>query len=96
MLNVIASPLVAHTVIDTSPSVTGGTCELAFDTAGNGHVVYTNDTHNTLWYASWDGTNWKDASLVVEAGMGDGGELQKPDVDLLQVGPRPHSMEEKR
>ncbi|RKH47436.1 hypothetical protein [Corallococcus sicarius] len=57
--NVIASPLVAHTVIDTGPSVTGGTCEFAFDNAGNGHVVYTNDTHNTLWYASWDGTTWK-------------------------------------
>lgn len=57
--NVVASPLVAHTVIDTGPSVTGGTCELEFDNAGNGHVVYTNDTHNTLWYASWDGTTWK-------------------------------------
>lgn len=57
--NVIAAPLASNTVIDSSPDVTGGTCELAFDNAGKGHIVYTNDTHNTLWYGSWDGTTWK-------------------------------------
>ncbi|MCY1033346.1 hypothetical protein OV207_17970 [Corallococcus sp. BB11-1] len=56
--SVVAAPLATSAVIDPGPDVTGSVCELAFDDAGKGHVVYTNDTHNTLWYASWDGTTW--------------------------------------
>ncbi|RKH19838.1 hypothetical protein D7X74_05805 [Corallococcus sp. CA047B] len=57
--SVVASPLATSTGIDPGPDVTGSTCKLAFDDAGKGHAVYTNDTHKTLWYASWDGTSWK-------------------------------------
>ncbi|RYZ43585.1 MAG: hypothetical protein EOO71_02830 [Myxococcaceae bacterium] len=56
--SVVASPLASSMEIDPRPEVTGSTCELAFDDAGKGHVVYTNDTHKTLWYASWNGTTW--------------------------------------
>ncbi|RKG77835.1 hypothetical protein [Corallococcus terminator] len=56
--SVVAPALATSTVIDSGPDVTGSTCKLAFDDAGKGHAVYTNDTHKTLWYASWDGTTW--------------------------------------
>ncbi|MCE9667052.1 hypothetical protein LY474_04420 [Myxococcus stipitatus] len=57
--NVVGSSnLVASSAIDTSPDVTGGFCELTFDNAGNGHVVYFNDTHRGVWYGQWNGTSW--------------------------------------
>ncbi|NOK16683.1 hypothetical protein [Corallococcus carmarthensis] len=56
--NVVAAPLASSAAIDTGPDVTGSSCDIAFDSTGNGHVIYTNDTHNSLWYASWDGTSW--------------------------------------
>ncbi|WP_147443280.1 hypothetical protein [Corallococcus sp. AB011P] len=56
--NVVAAPLASNSAIDTRPDVTGSSCDIAFDSTGKGHVIYTNDTHNSLWYASWDGTSW--------------------------------------
>ncbi|WP_224367559.1 hypothetical protein [Hyalangium versicolor] len=56
--DVVAPALAASTQIDPSSDVTGSACELAFDNAGTGHMVYSNDTHHSLWYASWDGTTW--------------------------------------
>lgn len=56
--NVVAAPLSPSTVIDTGADVTGRVCELVFDASGRGHAVYTNDTRNSLWYATWDGTTW--------------------------------------
>lgn len=56
--SVMAAPLATSTVIDTGPDDTGGYCELAFDSTGTGHIVYTNDTRKSLWYASWNGTTW--------------------------------------
>ncbi|AGC45617.1 hypothetical protein MYSTI_04319 [Myxococcus stipitatus DSM 14675] len=57
--NVVGSAVVAPgTVVDPRPDVTGSFCKLAFDRAGKGHVIYLNDTHRSLWYASWDGTVW--------------------------------------
>ncbi|MFP2924616.1 hypothetical protein ACLESO_05250 [Pyxidicoccus sp. 3LG] len=55
---VSASATAANTAIDASPDVTGGFCELTFDSAGRGHIVYFNDTHRGLWYGLWDGTSW--------------------------------------
>lgn len=59
--NVLAGVTAAGpgTVVDSRPDVTGSFCKLAFDKAGKGHVLYLNDTHRSLWYASWDGTVWK-------------------------------------
>ena len=88
--NVIASPLASSTAIDTGPNVTGGTCELAFDNAGKGHVVYTNDTHNTLWYASWDGTTWK-TEQIDGPGLNNGGVFTaKPVLAIDPVSGTPH------
>jgi|GEM_PF-2261068 len=56
--NVVAAAVAPGTTIDAGPDVTGVLCELAFDTAGKGHLVYTNETHKGLWYATWDGTTW--------------------------------------
>ncbi|WP_224368119.1 hypothetical protein [Hyalangium versicolor] len=57
--NVVASPnLATNPAIDPSPDVTGGFCQLAFDNAGKGHVVYYNDTRHSLWYGQWDGSSW--------------------------------------
>ncbi|NTX35988.1 hypothetical protein HUA78_16195 [Myxococcus sp. CA033] len=57
--SVVASAVVVPvTGVDAGPDVTGVLCELAFDNAGKGHLVYTNETHRGLWYATWDGTTW--------------------------------------
>ncbi|QSQ15458.1 hypothetical protein [Myxococcus landrumensis] len=71
--NVVASAAVAPgTVVDPRPDVTGSTCKLAFDRAGKGHVIYLNDTHRSLWYASWDGTVWK-TEQIDGPGLNNGG-----------------------
>ncbi|WP_205525588.1 hypothetical protein [Pyxidicoccus trucidator] len=88
--SVVASPLAASTVIDPGPDVTGSTCELAFDDAGKGHVVYTNDTHNTLWYATWDGTTWK-TEQIDGPGFNTGGMfVTKPVLALDAATGTPH------
>ena len=70
--NVVAAPLASITAIDPGPEVTGSSCDIAFDDAGTGHVVYMNDTHNSLWYASWDGSTWK-REQIDGAGLNNGG-----------------------
>ncbi|MCP3065579.1 hypothetical protein LXT21_43120 [Myxococcus sp. K38C18041901] len=56
--NVVAAPVAAETDIDPTPDETGRFCELAFDNSGKAHLLYSNDTHRTLWYATLDGTTW--------------------------------------
>ncbi|RKH67340.1 hypothetical protein [Corallococcus aberystwythensis] len=70
--NVVAAPLASSSAIDTGPDVTGSSCDIAFDSTGKGHVIYTNDTHNSLWYASWDGTAWT-TELIDGPGFNNGG-----------------------
>ena len=70
--NVMAAPLASSSAIDTGPDVTGSLCDLAFDSVGKGHAIYTNDTHNSLWYASWDGTAWT-TELIDGPGFNNGG-----------------------
>lgn len=70
--NVVAAAAVASTAIDPGPDVTGVTCELAFDNAGTGHALYSNDTHRGLWYGTWDGTSWK-TEQVDGPGLNNGG-----------------------
>lgn len=53
--NVVPAP---NTLIDQGTDLTGSHCELAFDSMGKGHAVYLNDSHQSLWYATWDGTSW--------------------------------------
>ncbi|TSC23553.1 hypothetical protein [Corallococcus sp. Z5C101001] len=57
--SVVAPQLTTNTVVDASPDKTGGTCELAFGDDGKGHLLYSNETHRSLWYATWDGTTWR-------------------------------------
>ncbi|CAM3308215.1 hypothetical protein G4177_08360 [Corallococcus sp. ZKHCc1 1396] len=88
--SVVAAPLATSTVIDPGPDETGSVCELAFDDAGKGHVVYTNDTHNTLWYASWDGTTWT-REQIDGPGFNTGGMfITKPVLALDAVTGTPH------
>ncbi|MCY1044934.1 hypothetical protein OV208_26695 [Corallococcus sp. bb12-1] len=88
--SVVASPLATSTVIDPGPDVTGSICELAFDDAGKGHVVYTNDTHNTLWYASWNGTTWT-TEQIDGPGFNTGGMfISKPALALDAATGTPH------
>ncbi|MBJ6765064.1 hypothetical protein JGU66_30240 [Myxococcaceae bacterium JPH2] len=88
--SVVTSPLAASTAIDTGPDVTGGNCELAFDDAGKGHVVYTNDTHNSLWYGLWDGTTWK-TEQIDGPGFNTGGTfITKPVLALDAATGTPH------
>ncbi|WP_338866158.1 hypothetical protein [Myxococcus stipitatus] len=71
--NVVAAAAAGPgTVVDTRPDVTGAFCDLAFDRAGKGHIIYLNDTHRSLWYASWDGTVWK-TEQIDGPGLNNGG-----------------------
>ncbi|CAM3965071.1 hypothetical protein COEX109129_01745 [Corallococcus exiguus] len=72
--NVMAAPLATSNAIDPGPDVTGELCDLAFDSMGNGHVVYTNGTHNSLWYGRWDGTAWQ-TEQIDGPGFNNGGEF---------------------
>ncbi|WP_342379750.1 hypothetical protein NVS55_09540 [Myxococcus stipitatus] len=67
--NVVAAPT---TLIDPGPDLTGSQCELAFDSTGKGHALYLNDSHQSLWYATWDGTSWT-TEVVDGPGFNNGG-----------------------
>ncbi|AGC43115.1 hypothetical protein MYSTI_01783 [Myxococcus stipitatus DSM 14675] len=67
--NVVAAP---STLIDPGPDLTGSRCELAFDSTGKGHALYLNDSHQSLWYATWDGTSWT-TEVVDGPGFNNGG-----------------------
>ncbi|MBZ4401195.1 MULTISPECIES: hypothetical protein [unclassified Myxococcus] len=79
-----------NTVIDPSPDVTGGFCELTFDTAGRGHIVYFNDTHRSLWYGLWDGTSWT-TEQIDGAGFNNEGKFTfKPVIAVEPATGTPH------
>lgn len=48
----------APVTVDTSSDSTGYRCELAFDPAGNGHIIYERYPHDSIWYGFWNGTTW--------------------------------------
>ncbi|NMO13368.1 hypothetical protein HPC49_08485 [Pyxidicoccus fallax] len=87
--NVVAASLAAGIAIDSGPDVTGSACELAFDNAGRGHLLYLNDTHRSLWYARWDGTTWT-REQVDGPGFGTGGFISAFALALDAVSGTPH------
>lgn len=72
-----ASPNVplAPVAVDTSNDTTGSVCELAFDPAGNGHIIYDRYPHNSIWYGFWNGTTWT-PQQVDGMGFGTGGAVE--------------------
>ncbi|RJS23138.1 hypothetical protein DRW03_12500 [Corallococcus sp. H22C18031201] len=71
--------------LDSSGATLSPHCELAFDASGTGHIAYVEQTHPTLWYATWDGTTW--TRQVVQS-MGPSGKLEFVTHDLgLAVAP---------
>ncbi|MCP3061196.1 hypothetical protein LXT21_20655 [Myxococcus sp. K38C18041901] len=79
-----------NALIDTSPDVTGGFCELTFDTAGRGHIVYFNDTHRSLWYGLWDGTSWTTEQIDGPGFNNEGRFTYKPVIAVEPVTGTPH------
>ncbi|MBS2026011.1 MAG: hypothetical protein JST92_26730, partial [Deltaproteobacteria bacterium] len=45
-------------VVDASKDVTGSACKLAFNSAGNPVIFYSNTTHPSVWLATWTGSAW--------------------------------------
>ncbi|MCP3102440.1 hypothetical protein LZ198_26560 [Myxococcus sp. K15C18031901] len=89
--NVVApANLVASTVIDPSPDVTGGFCELTFDSLGNGHVVYFNETHRSLWYGQWNGTSWTTEQIDGPGFNNDGQFTYNPVIAVEPATGTPH------
>jgi len=51
-----------------------GACRLAIDSSDTPHVVYRNETHQQLWYATWDGSDW-DLDMIDGPGFDTGGAV---------------------
>ncbi len=62
---------VPEVIVDAADQL-GTRCDLALDGMDRPHVVYLNNTHRQLWYASWDGAAWT-TSLVDGPGFDVGG-----------------------
>ncbi|MDY7229591.1 hypothetical protein [Hyalangium rubrum] len=84
-----ASGLLAPVAVDTSNDETGSTCDLAFDSAGNGHLIYFNETHPSIWYGFWNGSTWT-TQLVDGMGFNTGGIVMEPMALAVDATGRPH------
>ncbi|WP_224367560.1 hypothetical protein [Hyalangium versicolor] len=82
----VAPVIAASTQIDPGLDKTGAACKLVFDKAGTGHVIYTNDSHGSLMYASWDGTTWK-TEQIESLGGGNGATVSSVITPSLAVDP---------
>lgn len=79
----------APVAVDTSSDTTGFLCDLAFDPAGNGHLIYDRYPHNSLWYGFWNGTTWA-TQQVDGMGFGTGGVYQGPLALAVDPTGKPH------
>jgi hypothetical protein len=79
----------APVAVDPSDDATGETCDLAFDTAGNGHLIYYNETHPSIWYGFWNGSTWT-TQLVDGMGFNTGGIVLRPMALALDSAGKPH------
>lgn len=62
--------------LDGSGDVTGSGCVLRFDSAGEPHVLYQNETHGQIWHATWNGAAWT-ADLVDGPGFDVGSTISR-------------------
>lgn len=79
----------APVAVDTSNDTTGSRCDLAFDPAGNGHLIYDRYPHNSLWYGFWNGTTWT-TQQVDGMGFGTGGAVDGPMALAVDSTGKPH------
>ncbi|MDC0711835.1 hypothetical protein POL68_25420 [Stigmatella sp. ncwal1] len=84
-----ASGLLAPVAVDTSTDETGETCDLAFDSTGNGHLIYFNETHPSIWYGFWNGSTWT-TQLVDGMGFNTGGIVMEPMALAVDATGKPH------
>ncbi len=75
--------------VDSTSDATGNACDLEFDASGNGHVIYQNTTHSSLWYGTWNGTTWT-TQLVDGPGFGTGGLVERQMSMVLDSAGVPH------
>jgi hypothetical protein len=75
--------------VDTSNDTTGRWCDLAFDSTGNGHLIYFNETHPSIWYGAWNGSTWT-TQLVDGLGFNTGGIVHPPMELVVDAAGKPH------
>ncbi|WP_224362309.1 hypothetical protein [Hyalangium versicolor] len=85
----LANVPLAPVAVDTSSDSTGNVCDLAFDSTGNGHLIYFNGTHPSIWYGTWNGSTWT-TQLVDGMGFNTGGIVQTPMALTLDAAGKPH------
>ena len=59
--------------VDSGKDSTGYACDLAFNPSGNPVIAYTNQTHPSIWLATWSGSAWQ-TELVDGMGYETGGQ----------------------
>jgi len=79
----------APVAVDPSGEVTGAMCDLAFDPAGNGHLIYSRDLHDSLWYGFWNGSTWS-TQQVDGLGFNTGGPFAGPLALAVDPTGKPH------
>ncbi|WP_224248908.1 hypothetical protein [Hyalangium gracile] len=79
----------APVAVDTSDDETGDVCDLAFDAAGIGHLIYHNETHPSLWYGTWNGSAWT-TQMVDGMGFNTGGIVMNTMAMVLDTAGKPH------
>ena len=75
--------------VDSSGDVTGSMCDLAFDPAGNGHIIYSRFPHASIWYGFWNGTTWT-TQQVDGLGFNTGGPFSGPMALAVDPSGKPH------
>jgi hypothetical protein len=75
----LVDPAAEGLIDPTEDSV--GACRLAIDSGDTPHVVYRNETHRQLWYATWTGSAWS-LDMIDGPGFDTGGEVSSQ-VDLV-------------
>lgn len=75
--------------IDPSTDVTGSVCDLVFDRIDKPHLIYRNDTHPSIWYATYVNGAWT-AELVDGMGFDTGGQVVGTMSITVDANNRPH------
>jgi hypothetical protein len=54
--------------------ISGGACEVEYDSSANVHLAFTSSTHPAVYYGKWNGTTWA-LELVDTLGFNTGGRV---------------------
>ncbi len=77
----LATPMPALPLDGGTAEITGGACDLQYDSAANLHLAFTSSTHPGLYYGKWNGTAWT-VELVDGMGFNTGGDVDPARVSM--------------